>query len=78
MERTAWSDKRLSDAFAQLREEMREFRAEMRTEMREFRAEMRQEFRELRREVHSELSQMKLFMLGGLITIVAAFIATNG
>ncbi|HKP88868.1 MAG TPA: hypothetical protein VJT75_02730 [Thermoleophilaceae bacterium] len=67
MERTAWTDERLDDAFAQLREEMREFRAEMRTE-----------FRELRREVHSELAQMKLFMLGGLVTILAAFIGLHG
>jgi len=70
MERTVWTDDRLDDAFAQLREEMRE---------------LRQEFRGLRGEVHAdlramrgELSQMKLFMLGGLITILAAFIGLHG
>ena len=63
MERTAWTDERLDDAFTHLRGEMRE---------------LRQDFREFRGEVHSELSQMKLFMLGGLITILAAFIGLHG
>ena len=57
MERTAWPDERLDDAFTELRADMRE---------------MRQEIRDLRREMHSELSQMKLFMLGGLVAILAA------
>ena len=67
MERTAWTDERLDDAFAQLREEMREFRAEIRGEI-----------RELRRELHSELSQMKLFMLGSNVTILAGITIGEG
>ena len=67
MERNAWPDERIDDASSQLRREMRDLRAEM-----------HQEFRELRREVHGELSRMKLFMLGGLVTILAAFIGLHG
>ena len=70
MERTAWTDERLDDAFAQLRDEMRD----MRTECRELRAEMHAEFGDVR----GDIAQLKLFMLGGLITVLAAFIATNG
>jgi hypothetical protein len=46
---------------------------------------MRQEFRELRHDLHeefrdvrAELSQIKLFMLAGLVTILAAFIGLHG
>jgi hypothetical protein len=70
MERTAWPDERIDDAFTQLRDEMRE----MRQDMRETRQERRAESRALR----GDLAQMKLFMLGGLITTLAAIIATNG
>ncbi len=66
MERTAWTDERLDDAFTELRADMREFRTEMRAE-----------FRDLRREVHAEISQMKLAMLGGNTAIIAAIVATN-
>jgi hypothetical protein len=81
MERTAWTDERLDDAFAQLRDEMREMRAEMRG----LRSETAEGFRDLRHEMHAEFrdvradaAQMKLFMLGGLITILTAFIALHG
>jgi hypothetical protein len=62
MERTAWPDERIDDAFSQLRDEMRE---------------LRQDMRELRSEVHADIAQMKLFMLGGLVTLLAAFIALH-
>jgi hypothetical protein len=77
MERTAWTDERIDDAFTQLREEVRDMRAEMRDGFRE----MRDGFHGLREEdrsIRGELAQMKLFMLGGLVTILAAIIATNG
>jgi hypothetical protein len=81
MERTAWTDERLDDAFAQLRDELREMRAEMREGFRDLRQEMHSEFRDVRgdgRSIRGDLAQMKLFMLGGLITILTAFIALHG
>jgi hypothetical protein len=63
MERTAWTDARLDDAFTQLRAEMREFRAETRADM---------------RAIRTELFQLKLFMLAGLVTILAAIIGLHG
>ena len=74
MERAAWTDERIDDAFTQLREEMRDMRAEMRAGFGDVRSEFRSELRAMR----SELSQMKFFMLGGLITILAAFIGLHG
>ena len=62
MERTAWTDERLDDAFVHLRHEMRE---------------MRNDMRELRHEVHADLAQIKLFMLGTFVSLLAAIIATN-
>ena len=62
MEPTAWPDERIDDAFAQLRGEVRDLRNEMRGEFREFRR---------------ELFQMKLFMLGGYVTILAAIVGLN-
>ena len=73
MERTAWTDERIDDAFAQLRDEMREMRAEMRDGFRDLRQEMDSEFRDVR----ADAAQTKLLMLGGLI-ILAAFIALGG
>jgi uncharacterized coiled-coil DUF342 family protein len=70
MERTAWTDERIDDAFSQLRGEMRE----MRQEFRELRHDLHEEFRDVR----AELSQIKLFMLAGLVTILAAFIGLHG
>jgi hypothetical protein len=74
MERTAWTDERLDDAFGQLRDELRQLRTEMRQDSRDLRQEMHAEFRDVR----GDLAQMKLFMLGGLITILTAFIALHG
>jgi DNA-binding GntR family transcriptional regulator len=74
MDRTARTDERIDDAFAQLRDEMREMRAEMRDGFRDLRQEMHSEFRDVR----ADAAQMKLLMLGGLITILAAFIALGG
>jgi hypothetical protein len=80
MERTTWTDERIDDAFGQLRDEMRDMRAEMRA----MRAETAQGFRDLRQEMHAEFrdvradaAQLKLFMLGGLITILTAFVALH-
>jgi hypothetical protein len=74
MERTAWTDERIDDAFAQVRDELRDLRSEMHAEFRASRAEMASEFRSVR----GEMFQMKLFMLGGLVTILTAFIALHG
>jgi hypothetical protein len=74
MERTVWSDERLDDSFTQLRQEMRDLRAEMHAEFRAIRAEMHEESRAIRRE----LFQMKLFMLGSNVTILAAVISLHG
>jgi hypothetical protein len=68
MERTAWTDKRIDDAFTQLRDELRDMRAEMREGLRDLGAEDR--------AIRGELAQMKLFMLGGLVTVLAAIGAT--
>jgi hypothetical protein len=63
MERTAWTDERLDDSFALLRAEA---------------VELRREMHHLRTEMHARFAQMKLFMLGGLVTILAAVIALHG
>jgi hypothetical protein len=76
MERTVWTDGRIDDAFGQLRDEMRE----MRQDIRDMRHEMHAEFSGLREEdrsIRGELAQIKLFMLGGLVTILAAFMALH-
>jgi hypothetical protein len=92
MERTAWTDERIEDAFMQLREEIRDMREEMRSGFGDVRAEMRSGFGDVRaemrggfaqhgaetRSIRSELFQLKLFMLAGLITILAAVIAVHG
>jgi hypothetical protein len=67
---------------------MREMRAEMRAGFRDVRDEIRDvrdEIRGVRGEMHAEvrdvcgdLAQVKLFMLGGLITILTAFVALHG
>ena len=62
MEPTAWTDPRLDDAFAQLREEMRDLRREMHAEF---------------RSVRGEMAQIKFAILGGYAAIVASLIATN-
>jgi type VI protein secretion system component VasF len=74
MERTTWTDERIDDAFAQLRDEMRATRAETRDGFRDARQEMHAELRDIR----GDLAQVKLFMLGGLLTILTAFIALHG
>jgi hypothetical protein len=80
MERTAWTDERIDDAFTQLRKEMRDMRAEMRDGFRGVREEirgLRQEMQSEFRDVRADAAHMKLFMLGGLITILTAFIALS-
>jgi hypothetical protein len=74
MERSAGTDERLDGSFAELRREMRAEFADVRSEMRGGFAEVRTELRDIR----SELATMKLFMLGGLVTILAAFIGLHG
>jgi hypothetical protein len=74
MERTLWTDERIDDAFAQLRDELRELRREFHAEMRGMRAEHAAGMRSLR----AELFQLKLLMLGGYTTILAAVIALHG
>jgi hypothetical protein len=69
MERTAWTDERIDDAFAQLRDELRDMRAEMREGFRDLREEDR--------SIRGEIAQIKLFMLGSYVTILAAIIATR-
>jgi hypothetical protein len=61
---------RIDDSFAQLRDEMREFRVEMRTMRSDFGADLR--------TLRTELFQLKLFMLGGHVTILAAVVALHG
>jgi hypothetical protein len=81
MERTVWTDERLDDAFTQLREEIRDMREEMRSGFADIRAEMRAGFAEHgaeTRSIRAELFQLKLFMLAGLVTILAAVIALHG
>ena len=67
MERTAWTDDRLDDAFNQLRHEMRAGFADLRAERRDG-----------LREVRGQIATLKLFMLGGLVTILAAVVALHG
>jgi len=67
MERTAWTDERIDDAFNQLREEMRAGFADVRAETRDG-----------LREVRGQIATLKLFMLGGLVTILAAVVALHG
>ena len=105
MERTAWTDERIDDAFTQLREELRDMRAEMREGFRDLREEIRGTRSELRgeiggvreeirgtrselrgeigdvradnRSIRGEIAQLKLFMLGSYVTILAAILATR-
>jgi hypothetical protein len=80
MERTTWTDERLDDAFTQLRAEMRQGFSDMRAEMRQGFDDMRAEMRDMRgedRSIRGEIAQVKLFMLGSYVTILAAIIATN-
>jgi hypothetical protein len=63
MERTPWADERLDDAFAQLREEVRDLRAEMRAGL---------------ADVRREIAQLRIFMFGGLVSILAAVIGLHG
>jgi len=74
MERTTWPDERIDDAFTQLREEMKDLRAEMRAGFASTRSELHADLREIR----GQSATLKLFMLGGLVTILAAFIALHG
>ena len=74
MERTAWTDERIDDAFTQLREEIRDLREEMRTGF----ADLRGESRDGLREVRGQIATLKLFMLGGLVMILAAIVALHG
>ena len=74
MERTVWTDERIDDAFTQLREEIRDMRAEMRAGFADIRTELRGEVGGLRRE----LAQLRIFMLAGLVTILAAVIGLQG
>ena len=67
MERTAWTDERVDDAFNQLREEMRAGFADVRVETRDG-----------LREVRGQIATLKLFMLGGTVTILAAVVALHG
>ena len=69
MKRTVWTDERIDDAFGLLRSEMRESRQDTR--------ELRQDVRELRGEMHAELGKMKLFMLGQVVTVLAAIVALH-
>jgi ribosomal protein L29 len=81
MERSAWTDERLDGSFSELRRELADMRTEMRGEFADVRSEMRSGFAEVRaevRDVRSELATMKLFMLGGLVTILAAIIGLHG
>jgi hypothetical protein len=55
--------------------------ASARDELRDLRTEMRENFRDVRqdiREVRSQVATVKLFMLGGLVTVLATFIAFHG
>ena len=78
MERTAWTDDRLDDAYNQLRHEMRAGFADLRAEMRAGFADVRAETRDGLREVRGQIATLKLFMLGGLVTILAAVVALHG
>jgi hypothetical protein len=92
MERTAWSDDRIDDVLVQLREEIRDMRAEMRAGFSDVRDEVRVGLADVRaelrvgladaraetRSIRSELFQLKIFMLAGLVTILAAVIALHG
>jgi hypothetical protein len=81
MERAAWTDERIDDAFAQLRAELRDMREEMRAGFADVRAEMRSmrsDFGAETRSIRAELFQLKLFMLAGLVTILTAVIALHG
>ena len=74
MERSTWTDERLDDAFNHLRDELRAGFSEMRAEFTDVRGELRDGLREVR----GQIATLKLFMLGGLVTIVAAVVALHG
>ena len=81
MERTVWSDERLDDSFAELRQDVRDLRAEMREELRAMRAEsraMRAEMYGELRGLRRELFQLKLLILGSNVTILATVITLHG
>jgi ABC-type branched-subunit amino acid transport system ATPase component len=80
VERVAWTDDRIDDAFASLREEMRELRTELRAEMRDMRSEMR----EMRTDLHGQISagQRQLTTIGwgiaaALLAQLLAFVITQ-
>jgi ribosomal protein L29 len=73
MERTAWTDERIDDAFMQLRDELRAGFADIRAEMRAGFGENQAEHRSIR----SEIAQLKVAMLAGYAAIIAALIATS-
>jgi hypothetical protein len=74
MDRETWTDGRIDDAFTQLRDGLRACFADVRAEMRGGFAEAGEELR----SIHAELAQLKVFMLAGLVTILAAFIGLHG
>ena len=63
MARTYWTDDRLDSAFAELRQELREFRLEMRSEL---------------GAVRADISDLRKQMLAGSIAIIVALIGVIG
>jgi hypothetical protein len=86
MERTAWSDERINDAFELLRRDIGELRADirgLRTDMGAdvggLRADMGEEFRSVRSELASLNRQMFLGAVGiiaALLGVLATIVAT--
>jgi hypothetical protein len=71
--------------FADIRAEMRAGFADLHAENRQLRSEVAAEFGHVRsefgaetRSIRAELFQLKIFMLAGLVTILAAVIALHG
>jgi hypothetical protein len=74
VERTTWTDERLSDSFQLLRADLGELHADMRelrNEMRNFRTEMREELREIHRQLFVGAMGMVVALIGVLGGIVA-------
>jgi hypothetical protein len=75
VDRTTWTDERLSDSFELLRADHADMRADMRelcNELRNFRTEMREELR----EIHRQLFVGAMGMIVALIGVLGGIIAT--
>jgi hypothetical protein len=80
IERMAWTDERLDDAFERAFNELRELRMEMRDEFRGLRAEIGADFRAVRSEAAADRRQqlqISWLIIGILLTQVVVYALTH-